>query len=289
MEWRDIPSLSALRAFEATARLGSFSAAARALNVTHAAIAQHVRGLEAEFGQELVFRSGSGMELTDAGRNFAQTLNDGFSSIVQGVRQLRDIRESRPLRVTLTYAFAENWLMPRLGAFWSSHPDIPLALVPSQVSVDLRREGFDIGLRYGQGSWPGIDAELLVSAAFMIVGTPELLKGVSPSNVDQLCALPWLVDEGWPEQRLLMTSLGVIEERAHISSFATYPMTLAAVRAGMGVSVLKRPMVEADLASGALMSLQELPATDLGYYIVTPQGMVSDQARTFIRWLKSCD
>ena len=80
MDWRDIPSLAALRAFEATARLSSFSAAARELNVTHAAIAQHVRGLEAEFGCELVFRQGAGMALTDAGRALALSLGEGFAT-----------------------------------------------------------------------------------------------------------------------------------------------------------------------------------------------------------------
>ncbi|MDA5092931.1 LysR family transcriptional regulator [Aliiroseovarius sp. KMU-50] len=289
MDWRDIPSLSALRAFEATARHGSFSAAARELNVTHAAIAQHVRALEAEFGQDLVFRAGVGMELTDAGQVLAQALGEGFASIANGVRQMRKAGDSRPLRVTLTHAFAENWIMPRLGGFWATHPDIPLVLVPAQESVDLRLQGFDLALRYGRGNWPNTRSELLVPAAFVIVGRPELLCGVSPKDDAELCALPWLIDEGWPEQNLYMEELGVTADQAKITKFATYPMTLAAVRSGLGVSVLKRPMVEADLAAGELVALRELPATDLGYYIVTPNGRPSDHARTFIRWLKSIE
>ena len=89
MDWRDIPSLSALRAFEAAARLESFSGAARALNVTHAAIAQHVRALEDEFGETLMERQGRNMVPTPAGRRFAHDLEAGFSEIAAGVRALR--------------------------------------------------------------------------------------------------------------------------------------------------------------------------------------------------------
>lgn len=287
LDWRQIPSLSALRAFEATARLGSFSGAARDLNVTHAAIAQHVRGLEAEFGQDLVYRAAGGMELTEAGQGLAQALGDGFGSILQGVRALRQAQEARPLRVTLTHAFAENWLMPRLGGFWANHPDLPLMLVPSKGNVDLKRQGFDLGLRYGRGVWPGLTSELLVPAHFMIVGRPALLKDVPTGDTDALYALPWLIEEGWTEQNLWMKELGITPERSHITGFATNPMTLAAVRAGLGVSVQMRPMVEADLASGALIALRELSQSDLGYHIITPSGALSDGARQFIRWIKS--
>lgn len=287
MDWRDIPSLSALKAFEATARLGSFSAAARALNVTHAAIAQHVRALEAEFGQELVFRSGAGMELTSDGRQLAQALNDGFGAIAQGVRQMREVQAARPLRVTLTHAFAENWLMPRLGDFWTRHSDVSLALVPSRETVDLRRDGFELGLRYGRGSWPGLKSELLVPARFKIVGRPELLSGVDAGDEAALRALPWLIEEGWPEQNLWMQELGISDQDAKISGLATNPMVLAAVRAGLGISVQMQPMIEADLASGALVALRELPRTDLGYHIVHPNEVLSEPARIFVRWLKS--
>ncbi len=287
MDWRNIPSLSALRAFEATARLGSFSAAARELNVTHAAIAQHVRGLEAEFGQELAYRVTGGMELTDAGQILAQALGEGFGSIKQGVDALRQANETRPLRVALTHAFAENWLMPRLGEFWLKHPDIPITLVPSKGPVDLKRQGFDLGLRYGSGAWPGLKSELLVPAHFMIVGRPELLQDVPSGDAKALFSLPWLVHEDWPEQDLWMKELGISRETAKVTGFATTPMTKAAVRAGLGVSVQMRPMIEEDLESGRLMALRELQQSDLGYHIVTAPGVMSEGARLFIRWLKS--
>ena len=110
MDWRDIPSLSALRAFEAAARLGSLSEAARALNVTHAAIAAHVRALETEFGQPLLRRSGRGMVPTQAGLELSRDLGSGFAEIAAGVRALKRGREDRPVILTTTPSFAENWL-----------------------------------------------------------------------------------------------------------------------------------------------------------------------------------
>ena len=88
-DWRHLPSLSALRAFEATARLDGFSAAARALNVTPAAVAQQVRGLEADLGVALVIRQGRGLVLTPEGARLSAALAEGFSTIAGGIDALR--------------------------------------------------------------------------------------------------------------------------------------------------------------------------------------------------------
>lgn len=117
MDWRPIPSLSALRAFEAMARLGGLSAAARELNVTHAAIAQHIRYLEDFLTVKLAYRDGRGMRLTPSGSALSKALQDGFKTIAGGIRSVKVDHEARPLQITLTPGFAENWLMPRLGSF----------------------------------------------------------------------------------------------------------------------------------------------------------------------------
>ena len=149
MDWRDIPSLAALRGFEAAVREGSFSAAARELNVTHAAIAQHVRSLETHVGQPLLTRAGRRMVPTEAGARLATDLNDGFGQIIAGVRRLSEDADKRPIQITCTPNFAENWLMPRLIEFWGKHPDITLSVTPDNNIVDLRRDGYDVAIRYG--------------------------------------------------------------------------------------------------------------------------------------------
>ncbi|MCL4676548.1 MAG: LysR family transcriptional regulator, partial [Pararhodobacter sp.] len=161
MDWRDIPSLASLRAFDALARHGSLSAAARALNVTHAAVSQHLRALEAEFGEPLARRDGQGMQLTEAGDELAAALAEGFARIAGGVTQLRSRNAARPVVVALTPSFAEAWLMPRMGRFWAAHPDIEVRLVPGVALTDLRRDGVDVAIRFGKGAWPELEAEPL--------------------------------------------------------------------------------------------------------------------------------
>jgi LysR family glycine cleavage system transcriptional activator len=117
LDWRQMPALAALRAFEATARTGGFSAAARQLNVTHAAVAQQVRALETRLAVALVWRDGRGLRLTPEGQRLAVALNAGFATIRDGVRALTDGATQKPLTVTLPPAFAAEWLMPRLARF----------------------------------------------------------------------------------------------------------------------------------------------------------------------------
>ncbi|MEO1239955.1 MAG: LysR family transcriptional regulator, partial [Pseudomonadota bacterium] len=147
MDWRLIPPLSSLRAYEATLRTGSFSAAGRELNVTHAAISQHVRALEKRLGTALVVKDGLRLVPTATGEKLGEALTEGFSRIASGVIDIVDAEKARPLRVSLTPSFAETWLMPRLGGFWAAHPDIQLEIAPSTKSVDLLRDGFDMAIR----------------------------------------------------------------------------------------------------------------------------------------------
>ncbi|SHF35046.1 LysR family transcriptional regulator, glycine cleavage system transcriptional activator [Litoreibacter ascidiaceicola] len=287
MNWRDIPSLSALKAFEATARLGSFSAAARELNVTHAAIAQHVRGLEAEFGAELAFREGTGMALTEAGRALSLSLGEGFGTIASGVRDIRALKQNQPLKVSLTATFAENWLMPRIGAFWAEHPDIEVALQPSNAVVDMRRDGFDLAIRYGHGEWAGLEAELLVHANYVVVACPELAAKTNDTSMLGLCSLPWVFEAGRMEQRVWAEEVGLDLSCTTSIDLPTNSLVLSATRGGAGLSIQTRAMVEGDLQRGTLVCLQEAPVSTLGYYLATRPVPRSDALKTFIRWLKS--
>lgn len=290
MNWKDIPSLAALRAFEATARLDGFSAAARELNVTHAAIAQHVRGLEAFFGQTLMNRQGRGMELTAAGHKLAASVSEGFGVIEAGVTSVHQAREDAPLKIALTPTFAENWLMPKLGSFWAEHPHFALALVPGLDLVDLKRDDFDLAIRYGHGAWPGLKAQLLAPANYVVIGTPNLVDGFNMKpqcDLADLKGLPWVMAEGRDEEKLWAKANGLDLEGSQGSKFPTNSLVLSAVRAGVGLSIQGRALVDDDLASGALVCLCEEPASTLGYYLVTRDGVSSKRLDVFLKWLRS--
>lgn len=286
MNWRDIPSLSALRAFEAAARLQSFSAAARELNVTHAAVAQHVRALEAEFGQVLMERAGRAMRPTPAGRQLADDLAEGFGTIAAGVRTLIDSRRVRPLQVTLTPSFAEAWLMPRIGQFWAQHPEVEVALIPSVSVIDLRRDGFDMAIRFGAGDWPGLEVEALVMSPFVIVAAPSLANGRRLHEMGPPEGYRWFTSEASREAHVWGRAAGLDMEALSITELPNNSLAQAAVRAGHGLSIQAQTLVESDLAEGRLVALHTGESGGLGYHMATPRGVPPAPLAAFMAWLR---
>ena len=286
MDWKEIPSLSALRAFDALARLGSLSAAARDLNVTHAAISQHLRQLESEFGEPLARREGQGMALTEAGMELAAALGDGFGRIAEGVTRLRDRNRVRPVVVALTPSFAESWLMPRIGGFWASHPDVEVRLVPGIALADLRRDGIDLAIRFGQGNWPGLESEPVTENRFSVVAAPSYDKARSLADLGKLKAHDWFFSTGSSEQRLWGAVIGVNFETVGARELANNGMVVSAVRAGLGLSIQASALVEPDIRSGQMVRLYEGDGDGLGYYIVSRPGSLSPGARLFRQWLR---
>jgi LysR family glycine cleavage system transcriptional activator len=283
-----LPSLTALRAFEAAARTGSFSAAARELNVTHAAVAQQVRALEERLGQTLAFREGRGLALTGEGAKLAQTLTEAFRAIAATLDELSADDPDRPLRITLTPSFAAKWLVPRLGGFWRAHPDIALTLDPDQRQRDLNREGFDLGIRYGEGRWPGVEAELLTRSDDVIVGAPSLLGDRHELSVAEMQQMPWITEAGWSEQLRWLEALGLDPAGLDLTEMPTEELASLAAREGLGLAVEMAPLAEPDVEEGRLRIVHRPPPEgSYGYWIVTRPGPKKPQLKTFIRWLKS--
>ncbi|MCW1930897.1 LysR family transcriptional regulator [Pararhodobacter zhoushanensis] len=286
MDWKDIPSLASLRAFDALARHGSLSAAARELNVTHAAVSQHLRALESDFAEPLARREGQGMVLTEAGHELAAALGEGFARIAEGVTRLRDRRVVRPVVVALTPSFAEAWLMPRIGAFWAAHPEIEVRLVPGITLTDLRRDGVDLAIRFGAGQWPGVQAEPLALSRFAVVAAPGYTKVRSLADLDKLTAHDWFFSTASSEQRVWGAAIGADFDKVGAREMANNGLVLSAVRAGLGLSIQAMALVQPDLAAGQLVSLYEGDAEGLGYYIVTRAEPLSPGARVFLSWLR---
>lgn len=286
MDWRQVPSLLSLRAFEAAARCGSLSGAARELNVTHPAIAQHVRALEGHFGCKLMERQGAGMAPTPEGRQLAAALSDGFGRIATACRDLVERDAIRPLRLALTPSFAASWLMPRIGDFWARHPGIELEMVPSPDLVDLAAQGFDMAIRYGRGPWDGVAVERLTSAGHAVVAAPGRVPGPI-SSLAQLSDLHWMTEAANTEEKFWAASNGLPVDSMKIREFANVSMVLEAVRAGHGVGLLPRLIADVDVRTGKLEVLFEERETDLAYHILTRLERETPQVRTFRRWLKS--
>jgi LysR family glycine cleavage system transcriptional activator len=284
----NLPPLTALRAFEAAARLGGFSAAGRELNVTHAAVAQQVRALEAHLGLTLFVREGRGLRLTDEGARLATALAQGFATIASAIAELTEADRARPLRISVTHSFATQWLMPRLGGFWAKHPEIALSLHPDNRVVDLAAERMDLAIRCGYGGWPGVEAELLTPTHFTVVGAPALLGEATALTPAEMARYPWVIESGWPEQLAWLRSLGIDPECLETHEVPTEDLALSAARQGYGLHVELSTLLDEEVASGRLRAVYASRAGEgMSYWLVTRPGPKKPALKTLLRWLKS--
>lgn len=286
LNWNQLPSLSALRAFEAAARHGSLSAAARELNVTHAAIAQHVRSLEAHLSETLTFRQGRGIGVTDAGQQLAESLSAGFGLISDGVEALRDRQCARPLNLSVTPSFAEHWLMPRIGDFWARHPGVSVNINPDIAVVDLKRDGFDLAIRYGDGNWPGVEATVLLPGEFWVVAHPDLVTEPEIGSLQDLLALPWLLETQMTETRRLLEADGLDLSEVDLTDLNTNSLVLSAVVAGLGIAVQPKSLVAREVEQGRLRLLWTLNPEKTAYHLLSLPGRATPGLKAFQAWLR---
>jgi LysR family transcriptional regulator, glycine cleavage system transcriptional activator len=286
MELRSLPSLSALRAFEALAQTRSFSKAGALLNVTHAAISQHIRALEADLGVQLVRREGRTTSLTAEGTLLAGALLASFSAIADVVEELRAGHEGRPLQVTVTPAFAVRWLMPRITDFHHASPGVELMLNPTAELVELRPGGVDVAIRFGTGHWPGLQSKMLLPSSLAIVAARSLVHGRTFRDPSEMLEMPWLQEYGTNEISNWMRKRGVITPRPEKVTHLPGYLVLEALFRGQGVSPIARALVEQEISDGSLEVLfeDEIPGT--GYHIVTRPGIMRPASKSFVRWLQ---
>jgi LysR family glycine cleavage system transcriptional activator len=285
IDWRTLPPLSALRAFAALAEAGSASAAGARLGVSHAAISQQVRSLEAHMGLTLVNREGRRLTMTPEGRQLADALEEGFGAIWHSVSALTGADADRPLQVSTTHLFAQTWLMPRLPAFQERHPEVDIMLHPSAELVDPAPGGVDLCLRFGDGDWPGLEAVCLLPTDIVITAAPDLVKDRVIAEPRDLLPFPWLQELGTNESEDWLRKHGVTEGRARSVTSLPGTLMLEAARAGQGIMSSTRSAVEADLRAGSLRILFR-DRGDTGYYIVTRPGILRPPAKAFVAWLR---
>ncbi|MDM7932319.1 LysR substrate-binding domain-containing protein [Tabrizicola sp.] len=279
--WRDLPSLSSLRAFDATAQHGSFAEAGRALNVTHAAVSQAVRGLEADLGVALVRRNGRTVALTEAGQRLAKSLSEGFGTIASGIEDLRRHEDRRVLRVATTAFIAQALILPRLPEFWAIHPGIEVAMTPGFKTVDLLAEGYDLAIRGWRTEGPGIETEHLAQTRWVVAGAPSLL-GDGPVDVRKL---PWIV----PDEGLLdcLRQAGIeLDPLLNVSVGSPY-LEISAAVAGLGLTLATEAIIRAELVSGRLREVDVSGFPETHYFATMPSGPRRAATRAFVDWVRT--
>ena len=261
--------LNGLRAVETVARLGSLAAAARELNVSVSAVSQQINRTEKQLGQALFERTASGLVPTEFGAVFTARLGAGFREIAQAVA-LADEASECTLVVSVAPAFASKWLLPRLSRHFARHPNVLLRIDASGRIADLDRSDIDVGIRMGDGKWPGVRAELLLAQEVFPVCAPSIAaKLKSIQDLAQTCAI---TDErsmiSWDSW---FAAAGVEPVTFLKGARFTDPMLcLESAIAGHGVMLAWQLLTADALADGRLVAPFGVRAeSGLGYWMVT--------------------
>jgi LysR family transcriptional regulator, glycine cleavage system transcriptional activator len=284
---RRLPSLNALKAFEAAARHQSFTEAASELFVTHAAISRHIRELEEHLGTRLFIRTGRGVTLTEAGRQLGASLTPLFDQLSEATRAAAAQGSTRRLHVSVEPSIASRWLVPRLGRFSSQHPDIELNIDPSNRLVDFRVEEFDLGIRYGRGTWEDVDAAKLSDVVIFPVCAPALLKDqnhLAPQDLKTFTLLHEDRKSWWGDW---LAANGVTMERHWKGVTFQNHLAIEAAEAGQGVALGDQILCTDAIIEGWLARPFAMEIRDHGsYFVVRAKGSKEKApARVFREWL----
>ncbi|RWP75277.1 LysR substrate-binding domain-containing protein [Mesorhizobium sp.] len=277
--------LNGLRAVETVARLGSLSAAASELNVSASAVSQQVKRTEEQLGQALFERTASGLVLTEFGTVFTARLGAGFRELAQAVA-LADEASECTLVVSVAPAFASKWLLPRLSRHFARHPNVLLRIDASGRIADLGHSDIDIGIRMGDGKWPGVRAELLLAQEVFPVCAPSIAARLkSIQDLAQTCAITdersMISWDSWFE------AAGVKPVTFLKGARFTDPMLcLELAIAGHGVMLAWQLLTADALTDGRLVAPFGVRAeSGLGYWLVTAK-TESRKVRDFKIWIR---
>jgi LysR family transcriptional regulator, glycine cleavage system transcriptional activator len=286
IDWRRMPALTTLRAFEATARMQGYSAAARTLNVTPAAIAQQVRKLEAEVGASLVQRKGRGLVLTDTGDQLARSLREAFSLIASGIADVRRQQEHRGIRVSTTHYFVDSVILPNLRDFWARYPKVQASFIPDGNQSPLDFQSFDLAIRGNTEvpTWTAYETVHLLDTPLIICAAPSLLEG----RGSDLASLPWVAEHGFQEKELreYARRAGFDPGKIKIIDPGDAKFEVDAAIMGYGLCFTTEIVVRKHLKEGSLVWVSTPSIGNASYYAVHGKGPLSASAEVFIEWLK---
>lgn len=289
---RRLPSMSALRAFEASARLLSFKDAAHELCVTPAAVSHQVQKLEEELQTPLFRRFNRRVALTDSGAKYLTRLRLAFDEVEEATRDLVQQGGGEVISLAVPPMLLKSWIIPRLGSFYQQHPQLKLRLADTLRYLDFDKDQVDCSIRYGFGGWEGVHSEFLFAEDMCPVCSPALLEAgtklTGPEDLENVRVI-------YTERRLVQWDNYLANAGyAHIKArgqlwFLNSIHTFEAVLSGLGVALVNRVFAKEYLQTGQLIIPFELDS-DMGrrpgYYFVTSEhNMHSDKIIAVRQWI----
>lgn len=254
--------LNTLAAFRAVAEVENLRAAADTLHLTHSAVSQQIRGLEEHLGFALFDRRGRRVVLNPAGQALLRSVQVALAQLDDGVQAAiaAATGSTNSLRVTVLPSFAQRWLLPRIGRWRERHPQLALEIDASAQVVDLQREGFHAGLRYGSGPWPGLESERLFEfdrpMRMLVVASPPTARRLQRATPRDLARESLLGERELWERWFAAAGMSI--KVTPVAIFNDAGLMLQAAEQDLGLA-LSRELLAADaLRDGRLARVSEL-------------------------------
>src|SRR5215217_3804961 len=278
--------LSAIRVFEAAARLKSFTRAAEELGMTQAAVSWQIKALEGRLGQSLFRRLPREVQPTEAGDRLSRASTEAIALLRRAISDLTEADE-HILSITTLATLATQWLAPRLGSFQLANPGLAVRMDTNPALLDLSREGFDVGLRSGHGDWPGMESQILMPSVFTPVCTPAMAERLRLKDPCDLLNAPRIgMEKEWADW---FAAAGLDDDvRPATKLTADYQVfEVAAALGGQGVALASPILFARELEAGLLVRpFHEMVSFHTGYYLVWPEGRRrSPKIKRFRDWL----
>ncbi|MGO1118817.1 LysR family transcriptional regulator [Rhodovibrionaceae bacterium A322] len=285
---RLLPSMSALQAFDAAARTGSFSAAARELNLTQGAVSRQIRTLEEQLAVALFTREKQAVTLTQEGRSYARSVNTALQNLRSAALHIMTDPKSGVLNLGILPTFGMRWLVPRIPLFLETHPGITLNFVTHVRPFDFSRENLDAAIHFGDPDWPDADCVFLMKETALPLCAPSFLADRQISSPEDLLNMPLLhiatrplAWAGW------FAAQGLTPGEDAGMQFEQYTLVSQAAVAGLGVALLPEFLVRSELERGDLICPLDRPIeSEQAYYLVIPKDRSdSPPVQLFKTWL----
>jgi len=270
---KGIPNLAALQAFEATARLGSFSRAAEELALTHSAVYRQVASLEARLGVQLFTRVRRRIVLTDPGAEYAGRVRRHLEAIEKDTFGLVSrTGMGRSIHLAVLPTLASTWLIPRLPEFQARHPDIVVSLSPRTLPFQFKDQPFDAAIYHADALWPGTEGRLLFPEGELVPVCAPAHARSGPAALEGMAHLHLASRPDAWRQWYYAANLPYGPQAAGGPRYELFSMVIAAARAGLGVGLVPRFLAREALAAGELAMPVDAPLrVSQGYFFGYPQ------------------
>lgn len=264
---RFLPSLPLLSAFEAAARTGSVTAAARELCLTQSAVSRQIKALEEQLEVELFHRERQTIRLTLAGDGYAREIREALRRISTASLNLRANPSGGTLNLAILPTFGTRWLAPRLPDFLAAHPGFTINLVTRSSRFDFRLEAVDAAIHFGPAEWPGAELAMLRPETVIPACSPLLKDRFGFQRAADIRNAPLLHLTSRPDawERWLLAN-AVDAHGVHGMLFDQFATAAQAAVAGLGVALLPDFLIQEELRSGHLVPALDKPMRSDGCY-----------------------